>query len=312
LNSLLDVILPVFLLIGLGYGLTHLKWITFEMTDTVMRFSQSIAIPVLLFGSIARLDLKQNFHLGLFASFYIGAFSCFILAYLGSFYLFKRPQTDAVAIGFACMFSNSLLLGLPITERAYGTSALAANYAIVSLHAPLLYAFGITVMELVRQRGKDLSSRALAKQVARTILHQPLVFGLLLGFTLNFSTLPLPNFFWSAVDMLATAAIPAALFGLGGVLYQYRPEGDIKTILMAVVITLIIHPAITYTLGTKVFHLTTEQLRSAVLTAAMAPGVNAYLFSNMYGAARRVAASTVLLATVGTIFTAWGWLQILP
>ncbi|MFQ3357328.1 MAG: malonate transporter, partial [Paracoccaceae bacterium] len=90
------------------------------------------------------------------------------------------------------------------------------------------------------------------------------------------------------------------------------PEGDIKTILMAVVITLIIHPAITYTLGTKVFHLTTEQLRSAVLTAAMAPGVNAYLFSNMYGAARRVAASTVLLATVGTIFTAWGWLQILP
>jgi malonate transporter and related proteins len=81
---------------------------------------------------------------------------------------------------------------------------------------------------------------------------------------------------------------------------------------MAVFITLIIHPAITYGLGTMVFHLTTEQLRSAVVTAAMAPGVNAYLFSNMYGAARRVAASTVLLATAATIFTAWGWLQILP
>jgi predicted permease len=122
----------------------------------------------------------------------------------------------------------------------------------------------------------------------------------------------MPTFFWSAVDMLARAAIPAALFGLGGVLYQYRPEGDMKAIAMAVFITLIIHPAITYGLGTNVFRLTTEQLRSAVVTAAMAPGVNAYLFSNMYGAARRVAASTVLLATAATIFTAWGWLQILP
>ena len=312
MNALLDVILPVFLLIGFGYGLSHLKWVSFEMTDAVMRFAQGIAIPVLLFGSIARLDLQQNFDMGLFASFYIGAFASFILAYLGAFYLLKRPQTDAVAIGFACMFSNSLLLGLPITERAYGAGALAANYAIVSLHAPLLYAIGITLMELVRHKDQGLSALALAKQVAHAILRQPMVFALLLGFALNFSQISMPTFFWSAVDMLARAAIPAALFGLGGVLYQYRPEGDMKAIAMAVFITLIIHPAITYGLGTKVFHLTTEQLRSAVVTAAMAPGVNAYLFSNMYGAARRVAASTVLLATAATIFTAWGWLQILP
>ena len=36
----------------------------------------------------------------------------------------------------------------------------------------------------------------------------------------------------SAVDMMARAAIPAALFGLGGVLFRYRPEGDKATIAM--------------------------------------------------------------------------------
>ena len=34
-------------------------------------------------------------------------------------------------------------------------------------------------------------------------------------------------------------ALPAALFGLGGVLYRYRPEGDKTLIALIVVITLV-------------------------------------------------------------------------
>ena len=50
----------------------------------------------------------------------------------------------------------------------------------------------------------------------------------------------------------------------------------------------------------------------AVLTAAMAPGVNAYVFANMYGRAKRVAASSVLAATSLSVLTAWFWLGQLP
>jgi predicted permease len=44
----------------------------------------------------------------------------------------------------------------------------------------------------------------------------------------------------------------------------------------------------------------------------MAPGVNAYVFANMYGVARRVAASAVLIATGLTVLTAWFWISVLP
>jgi malonate transporter and related proteins len=44
----------------------------------------------------------------------------------------------------------------------------------------------------------------------------------------------------------------------------------------------------------------------------MAPGVNAYVFANLYGVAKRVAASTVLLATALSIASVWVWLQLLP
>jgi malonate transporter len=128
----------------------------------------------------------------------------------------------------------------------------------------------------------------------------------------NLSGLPLPGIAWSAIDMVIAAALPAALFGLGGVLHRYRPEGDLRAIAVLSAVSLGLHPTITWLLATQVFDLDTPALRSAVLTAAMAPGVNAYVFANLYGVAKRVAASTVLIATGLSIASTWVWLQVLP
>lgn len=312
MSALLDVILPVFLVIGSGYAAA--RWLGFSAAsvDGVMQFAQGFALPLLLFASIARLDLGQAYDAGLMLSFYIGAFSGFAAAFLAARLLFDRPLTDSIAFGFTGLFSNSLLLGLPITERAYGPGALTGNFAILSIHAPLFYAFGITLMELARSRGLGLPAAVLARQVARAILSQPLVIGILCGFAVNLAGLDLPVIAWSAISMVTAAALPAALFGLGGVLRRYRPEGDIRAIALLSAVSLILHPAITWALATQVFALDTAGLRSAVLTAAMAPGVNAYVFANLYGVARRVAASTVLVATGLSILSVWVWLQILP
>jgi hypothetical protein len=114
-----------------------------------------------------------------------------------------------------------------------------------------------------------------------------------------------------ALDMIVRTALPAALFGMGGVLYRYRPQGDFRIIAFICAVTLLMHPAITWTLG-SLTGLTRDAFRSAVVTAAMAPGINTYVFANMYGRARRVAASSVLVATALSVLTAWFWLSILP
>jgi predicted permease len=121
--------------------------------------------------------------------------------------------------------------------------------------------------------------------------------------------LPIPV--TDALDMVVRASLPVALFAMGGVLYRYRPEGDLRTIAFICLISLGLHPVITWTLGLG-FGLETPALRSAVITAAMAPGINAYVFANMYGRARRVAASSVLFANAFAILTTWLWLGILP
>ncbi|WP_225026051.1 AEC family transporter [Xinfangfangia pollutisoli] len=312
MSALIDVILPVFLVIGFGY--VAARWLGFSeaAVDGLMRFAQSFAIPCLLFKSIATLDLNASAEIGLFLSFYIGAFTCFFLGFFGARLIFGRPLEDCVAIGFACLFSNSLLLGVPITERAYGPEALAGNFTIISLHSPIFYAFGIVMMELARSRGRLSAPGALVRQILRGIFSQPLVIGVLSGIAFNLSGLEIPGVMGGALDLVSRAAVPAALFGLGGVLLRYKPEGDMATIAMVCALSVVIHPAITYALGRWAFALDRDQLRSAVMTASMAPGVNAYLFAHFYGVAKRVNASAVLIGTSTSILTIWVWLHILP
>jgi predicted permease len=308
-QTLLDVILPVFLVIGFGYVSVWRGYFPVSGIDGVMRFAQSFAIPCLLFQSIANLDLSASFDPRLLISFYTGAAVCFALGIAGARFVFKRDWEDSVAIGFCCLFSNSVLLGLPITERAYGPDALTGNIAIIAMHSPFCYGLGITVMEFVRNRGQ--SGVNLARNVGNAMFHNPLVIGIIAGFVVNFSGLAIPGVIDDALSLIVRAALPAALFALGGVLIQYKPEGDLKAIAMVCMIGLLIHPAIVWLLGTS-FELPQDLFRSGVLTAAMAPGFNAYIFANMYGRARRVAASSVLIATVASVLTAWMWLTILP
>ena len=308
MQALLDVILPVFLVIGLGYLAVWRNWINDTGIDGLMKFAQNFAIPLLLFRAISTLDLGQNFDVAMLFSFYSGATAGFAAGLFGARFIFNRPWEDSVAIGFIGLFSNSLLLGLAITERAYGSDALAANYMIIALHAPFCYGLGITVMEVVRNRGHG--SVQTVNAVLRAMFRNVLVIGIMVGFAVNLTGTPIPSFVTDALDLITRAALPAALFGMGGVLYRYRPEGDMRIIIYISAVSLILHPTIVWFMGSA-FSLPEGAFRSAVLTSAMAPGINAYIFANMYGVARRVAASAVLLSTAATIFTAWIWLGLL-
>ncbi len=308
MSALLDVIIPVFLIIGFGYCAVWTKLFSEETIDGLMKFTQNFAIPVLLFDAIAKVDLFNVFDLSLFLSFYLGATAGFLIGFLGSRYIFGRPIEDSVAIGFCCLFSNTVMLGLPITERAYGTDALQYNFAIVSIHAPFCYFLGITVMELVKSSEKSIKKNVFV--ILKAMFSNALVVGIVLGFIVNILGLSIADTIQASIDMITAVALPAALFGMGGILYQYRPEGDAGPILMVCAVSLIIHPLIVWLTGSK-FNLNDAQMRSAVITAAMAPGINTYVFANMYGRARRVASTGVLLSTTLSIGTVWCWLNIL-
>jgi len=311
MQALITVILPVFLLIAAGWTATRFGLLSAAASEALTKFAQSVAFPCLLFRAVVQLDIGEEFNAPLLLGYYAAASACFVVGMIGARLIFRREWEDCVVVGFCCLFSNTLMLAIPITERAYGHEALASNFAIVAIHAPFCYTLGIVTMELVRARRGRLRPLLLGQHIVRQVVTNPLVIALMLGFVVNLAGLTTPAPVYAAVNMLADAAVPVGLFAVGGVLTQYRLEGDGRLIAMICGITLLLHPSLMWLLG-RAADLPSSAFRSAVITAAVAPGVNTYVFANIYGRAKRVAASSVLVTTVGCILTVWFWLSILP
>ena len=306
--DILLIVAPVFILIGAGYASVRAGMFADAEIDAILRFCTQFAIPCLLFSAVARLDLGASFDGRFLFGFYAAATVSFALATLAARAYGRRPG-ESVAIGFGALFSNSVLIGLPVMERAYGADALAPNFAIIAIHAPFCYFLGITIMEIARADGRPPLETA--KATARAMFRNALTIGLALGLAVNLSGLPLPDPVFDSAQLLGRAGLPVALFGLGGALTRYRLASGLKESGTVAALALLLHPALAWVLTDWVFGLPAEFVRAAVVTAAMPPGINAYLFAAQYRRAVDVAAASVVISTALAVVTVSLWLAAL-
>ncbi|MET0070086.1 MAG: AEC family transporter [Candidatus Thiodiazotropha sp.] len=308
LLNILNIVAPVFLVIGAGYLFVHRGWFVEGLVDGLMKYAIQLAVPCLLFRATSTMDLASAYDWRIMLSFYLAASVSFFSVSLAVWKWFGRKPAESVAIGFAALFSNSILLGLPISERAWGASNLSEVYAIVSVHAPFCYLLGITTMEIIRSDGRRW--RETARIVAGAMFSNSLMIGIGLGFLVNLSGLVLPQMVTSAVDIISASALPVALFGLGGILARYRFASDLRLVATVSAFSLVVHPALTLLLC-SLLQVDPTLARTAILVAAMAPGINSYLFASMYQRGQSVAASSVLLGTGISVLSVSVWLWLL-
>jgi predicted permease len=302
--QILEIVLPVFLLVGAGYAAARTGALADVAVSGVMAFSVRFAVPALLFGAMARLDLAQAFDPRLLGAFYAAALACFALAVALARFGFGRRPGEAVAIGFAAMFSNTVLLGLPILSRGF-EAALTPAFSIVAIHAPFNYLVGIVAMETSRRDG--VSALETARRTAKAIFSNAIAIGLFSGLAVNLAGLALPAFVMDAADMLADAALPAAVFALGGALTRYRLREDLGEAAAITAFSTLVHPAIVFGVCAAL-DLPPMATVAGVVLAAMPPGMNTYIFAAQYGRAEGAAASGMLLGTAVSVLTATGWL----
>lgn len=307
--ALLEIVLPVFLIIGAGYIASIKNMFSNEHAFGLMRFATQFAIPCLLLVSIAQLDLSAVFKFEVLLPFYIGATVSFILTSLIAWYFFQHKPGVSVSIGFSALFSNSVLIGISIVQLAYGDVALQTAFAIIAVHAPFCYILGITTMEFCRADG--LSFISTLKAAFKQIFSNALTIGLFIGFAINLSDISLHSSITKALNLMATASLPAALFSLGAILASYKLSSGLGEVATVSINKLLLHPLIALLLGQYVFHLPDDIIKVIVIIAAMPPGINAYVFANMYSRAENIAASSVMIATAISIFSVSGWLLVL-
>lgn len=310
--GVLLVVFPVFLLIAAGYGAVRVSILPDETTDALTEFATRIAVPSLLFSKLAEVELSAVFMPGMLISFYAGVAGAFLAAALLAVTMgVSAPR--AVTIGFAAMYSNSVLIGLPVMARAYGEEAAEPMYGIIAFHAPVIMSVGMIVMAAAHQRSAPPGGggwRAVGQAMSK-MLGNAIMIGVVLGLAVNITGLSLPGPLWDAIKLVAGAALPVALFALGASLTRYPVKQELGWAGVVAVCSLILHPGIAYVLGAWVFELEPHFLRAAVITAAMPAGLNAYIFAALWREGEGVAASSVVLGTALAVLSVSAWLAIL-
>ena len=307
--TILNVVAPVFALVSVGFLAVRYRLYPASGVAGLIAFVNNFATPCLLFRAMLSVDFKSAFNPAILGSFYGGALIAFAVGILVSRVVFSNRPGEAVAAGFGGAFTNCVLLGIPIIQRAYGEAAMPVIYSIIGLHAPFLLTVGMLTMELSRRDGDTLTSAL--NNAGRRIVKNPLLIGIGLGLLGNVAGITLIETVDAFTLMMSQAVLPVALFGLGGALNEYRIRDNWAQALTMSGIGLFLHPTIAWIILVPILNVDHDIARYAVVLAAMPAGLNVYVFATNYNRSVDVAANTVLISTALSVLSASLWLYLM-
>ncbi|WP_435922235.1 AEC family transporter [Paenibacillus sp. DYY-L-2] len=289
---LLDVVLPIFVLIGLGalmqrafkldlYTLAKINFYYITPAVVFLSMYQSAMSPELL-GSVT-----------LFYALYV------LLLYVVS----KVSRRMKFSRGMKAAFTNSLILdnsgnyGLPINQLAFKGDPLAASLQALIMTFQSLVTFTYGVMSVQRAKTGGTLKAALIG-----FLKMPVPYALVLGLGFHVLHLPLPEFLGKPLGYVSDSMVSIALLTLGAQIVKYPLRLDRFDVYLSVLLRLLIGPAIGFLL---IFLLGLKGIpaQALLIASGMPTGVNSTILAEEYGNEPDFASQTVLISTLLNIVT---------
>ncbi|WP_182085117.1 AEC family transporter [Aureimonas sp. ME7] len=313
----LTIVAPIFTLIALGTIAVQLRYLPASIGDALSTFVFRIAVPALLFRTVATADFGGADPLILWLAYFSGVAPIYAAGMIVARRFTGADRRAAVIAGVSASFSNLIFVGIPVTEQAFGRPGLDALALILAIHTPVMMLVSTLLLERAalgdaREGGAEgaFSPAKVIGEVARNLSRNAIVVGLALGALWRLTGLPLNGLHGEVIRLVAETAGPLALFALGMSLPRYRIAGQLRVPGVLTVLTLLVQPSIVWAVGT-LLALPPLWLSVAVVGAACPIGVNAYLFSTHFRAGERLAASVILVSTVASAVTLTGWLALM-
>lgn len=319
MQAILLIIVPVFVLIGLGYATARSRYLSEQAGDGLADYVFKIAVPLLLFLSLAAPRAEGVTGIGDTLSFLLvyfsGVFVAWILAMVIIAKGFGRGLRASVISGVAASFSNLVLLGIPLITLAFGAAGLQVLLALVAVHLIIMMSVSTLLMEYAARvdgvMGGAFAPLAILRRVLVNLSINPIIIGIVSGLLFRLIGFELPPIIKGILDPIAQTTGPLALFALGMGLIKYGIKGNVLPAGLLTGLSLIVQPLVVFLLGAFVFDLPDLKLQVAVIAAACPTGVNAFLFASYFGTAQGLATNTIVLALLASVVTLPAWLALL-
>ena len=296
-HPVVSSLLPVVLLIFIGFVAGKAKLIRGEAVRDLSNLVFLVLTQALLFRTmssvhIERLDFKSV------ALYYAVAAALFIVLLL-----VQGLSSRSAVLALASIFSNTLMIGVPLVGLAYGEAGLVMLFTLISMHALVLLTFATVVLELLvareqAQAGTGVPRHMLltvAQAVKNAIIHPvplPILAGLLYAQT-GWGLHPVVE---RPLKLLGDAFGPVALVLVGVTLAQASIGAQLKGALVISLLKTLLHPVLMVAAG-WVFGLRGMPLAVMVVAASLPVGANVFLFSQRYRKAEDLVTASVAVST---------------
>ena len=296
--DILRIVLPVFLVIGLGFLLKRIRFVGSDFIVQLNRLIYFIALPALLFYNIAVADFAARFNGLLLVGLLATVFLTFLLSYAYAVLRGYSPE----ARGSFCQGAfrgNLAYIGLAIVFNAYGAEELATAGILLGFIVPFFNFLAIIAL-LLPHRQQD--QRMGAVFWARQLSYNPLILASFAGILWSFFKVPMPQVLDRSLDIVAGMALPLALLAIGASFSLEKLRGDLSKALIATSIKIVWLP-----LGTALFLLLLgirgNELAIGVIFAGTPTATAAYIMAQQMKGDAELSGSIIMLSTLLSIFT---------
>ena len=290
MNPVVAVVLPVFGTVVLGYALARWRLFSAEVGTALVRFMYYLAIPAMLFRSLASAELPAQIPWSYLFAFYLPALAIFLGAMFLARLRFGWQRREEGIAGMAASYSNMIMLGYPLTLAAFGSAGAVPMFILLATQSTLL--FPLVTYSIEGRGDSGFRWRGMAK-----LALNPVILSLTLGVTANLMGIAMHPGPDRMLELLGAAGPGCALVALGIGLAQYELSGDYRNVAQLVVIKNLVYPAGVW-LGCMLSGVEDEWLYVAVLLAAMPTGINTFIFSSRYGIHEETVSKTIVVSTV--------------
>ena len=307
----LNVVVPVFLVMILGYVLKKREVISSGFLSSGNKIVYYIGLPALLFRGVYTAEIGEIMDIRFIAFALLSTAASFFIIW-GIAALFMKDKTVLASFAQGAFRGSFALLGIPLIINMAGDAGMARAAMVVVFVVPFFNVFSI--LSLAPCTGEKLGPW----KIIWTVLKNPSNVMIAIGIILAVFDIPLPIMINGAINTTANLATPLALLCLGGGMVFRGFDAKFKYAMIASILKVVVIPLaftiVAVLMGFRDYELAVIVIMGGIPSAVVGYAMAVQMGGDAYVAGTIVVISTFMSAATLTIFIyalrALGWLAI--
>lgn len=295
--SILQHIIPMGVIIALGWLCAKLKLFNEVFTHGLTIFILYLALPALVFIHLSTENIVHStVHINFIIGFVFVLLTCFFTSQAIGKKLFKTNRTTNTLRALCTTHTNLGVFGFPILTTIMGHGVMLplimANALLDIVELPL----ALWLLEASTQKKNTGSFIQMTLNSALRAFSKPLVLAAILGVIWSYTQLPLNTEIIKSLNILSNSASACSLFLIGLIIY-FQPCKINREVIFTTGCKLILQPALAL-LAIYLLHIHGTLAYMLILFSCIPTGVTTIVLSARYKTYQSNASATVVLSTL--------------